>query len=79
MLSGTNSAPRFFAITPDDAAALNEQVRGLYVGGGGDVVVTGLDGNGVTFVGVQPGTILPVQTRFVKATGTTATNMVGLA
>ena len=67
-----------FAITPDDVTDLAVPVRGLYVGTGGDVVIDDLVGNTVTFVGVPGGAILPIGAKRVRATGTTAANIVGL-
>ena len=50
--------------------------RGLYVGGGGTLVVTML-GADSTFVNVPTGTILPIQVQKVKA-ATIATNILAL-
>lgn len=64
------------AITPSDTAA-NIFTR-IYVGGTGNVKVTTESGNAVTFTAVPVGTVLPIRTSLVWATGTTATNLVGL-
>lgn len=48
----------------------------LYVGGAGDVKVTTIEGDVVTFVGVPAGTILPVFVILVWSAVTTATSMV---
>jgi hypothetical protein len=45
----------------------------LYVGGAGNVAVTTLGGDEVTFNAVPIGTVLPVQVSKLKSTGTTAT------
>jgi hypothetical protein len=45
----------------------------LYVGGAGNVAVTTLGGDEVTFNAVPVGTVLPVQVSKLKSTGTTAT------
>jgi hypothetical protein len=68
-----------FAITPADAADLSEVTRSLYVGGPGNISVVMLSGAQLTFQGLAAGTILPVRVRRVRATGTTATSIVGLA
>jgi len=61
-------------VTPSDTATL-DQCATIYVGGAGNIAVKTADGDEVTFVGVLKGTILPVLILQVKATGTTATNM----
>jgi hypothetical protein len=52
--------------------------RALYVGGTGDVVVKGLDGNSYTLKAVPVGTTLSVAGLAVVKVGTTATLMVAL-
>lgn len=66
------------AIVPNDSSDLAEVTRAIYVGGAGDIKVTANGGGTATFVGVAAGTILPVRVVRVFATGTTATNLVGL-
>ena len=70
-------AQQCVAITPADSD-LSAQVRALYIGGIGDIKITDPQGNAVTFVNVQTGSILPVMAKRVWSTGTTATNIVGL-
>jgi len=66
-----------FAITPHDTNNLDPFTRALYVGGQGDVKVDTVAGDSaVVFVGVVG--ILPVQVARVYATGTDATDIVGL-
>jgi len=67
------------SITPNDGADLLSPVSSLYVGVSGNVTLVGAKGNTVTFVGVPGGTILPVAVVRVLATGTTATNLIGLS
>ena len=59
--------------------ALGATYSAIYVGVGGDVVVT-LAGSGsdFTFNNLASGQLLPVQITNVKATTTTATNMIAL-
>lgn len=64
------------AVTPSDSTVL-PMTRGLYVGVGGNVAVTDINGS-VTYVGVGAGTILPVQVSQVLSTGTTASSIVAL-
>ena len=74
----TETAHDAFAVTTDDNSDLPRIARGLYVGGAGDITLVTFRGTEVAFVGVSAGTILPVVARRVKATGTTATDVVGL-
>lgn len=74
-------ADTFLAVTPSDSANF-AQARGLYVGVSGDVAavsrsLTGVE-TAVVFKNVGAGTLLPVRTRRVNATGTTATSIVAL-
>ena len=50
----------------------------LYVGTGGDLVVTTAAEDKVTFVNIQGGSFLPIQVVKVWATGTTAANIIAL-
>jgi hypothetical protein len=64
-------------VTPSDTAHLGN-VRALYVGVGGDVKIDTEGGSTVTFVGVLPGSIIPVRAVRVYATGTDATDIVAI-
>lgn len=73
------SATKAWAITPNDGADLDLITRALYVGGAGDVSVILRDDSGaVTLVAVPAGSLLPIRVKRVRATGTTATSIVGL-
>jgi hypothetical protein len=75
------SAParRAAAVTPSDSVALAAIPKALYVGSGGSVVARGVDDTAdVTFVNVGAGTILPLRARYVRATGTSAGDIVAL-
>lgn len=74
---GRNPAAGIIAVVPSDTTVLSS-VRGLYVGGAGDVAVTMQDGTTGTFKAVPVGTVLPLQVSKVMATGTTATLMLAL-
>lgn len=67
-----------FAVTPSDGADLSVCARAIYVGGAGDIAIVTLAGNTVVFPGVPAGTTLACSARRVRATGTTATGIVGL-
>ena len=67
-----------FAVTPNDATELASVTRAVYVGGGGTLAVTLASGAELTFSGLAGGTLLPLRLRRVKATGTSATAIIGL-
>jgi len=72
------SAESYFAISKSDTVNFAYVVRGIYVGGTGDVVAVTEGGTAVTFSSVPAGTTLPIRAIRVNSTSTTATNMVGL-
>lgn len=68
-----------FPIVPDDAEALPVATKAMYVGRGGDLVLRAVDNEvEVHFVNVANGAILPIRVAAVLATGTTASDLVGL-
>lgn len=67
-----------FVITPHDTNILPSIVRGIYVGVTGHVTLVDPEGNTVLFKNATQGTILPFRAKQVKATGTTATDLVGI-
>jgi hypothetical protein len=70
------------AITPHNSTAIvGGPIYGLYVGVGGDITVITNRANTVLFKAVPQGMILPLPmgVTHVKATGTTATDMVGFS
>lgn len=67
-----------FAITPNDSTDLTQVTRALYVGTAGNIVVVLKSGSEVTFSNVTSGSILPIRASRIKATGTTALNVLGL-
>lgn len=71
----TNIPADAVAITTSDATVVS--LCGVYVGGTGDVVLTTIRGNDVTFKAVPVGAQIMLAISKVKATGTTATNIVG--
>jgi hypothetical protein len=64
------------AVTPSDSADLPTASKRLWVGGAGAVALVTVGGDTVTYAGVPAGTYLKVRAARVKATGTTATNIV---
>lgn len=78
--SVTAPARQAFPITPDDNAQLATFTKALYVGTGGNVTLRTIGSDAdVTFVNVQNGTFLDVRCNAIKASGTTASDIVGLA
>ena len=68
------------AIVPNDSIALAVLPRALYVGTGGTLVVRCIDSVAdVTLKNVAGGQILDLRVRHVRATGTTAADLVALA
>lgn len=66
------------AVTPHDTNELTTYSRGIYVGGAGNVKVTTVDGDAITYVAVPVGVTLDIQAKIVWSTGTTATNLLAL-
>jgi hypothetical protein len=65
------------ALTKSDTTVINT-TRSVWVGGTGDITVTMLSGNTALFSSVPAGTWMPIQITKLQATGTTATNVLGL-
>ena len=74
----TSPARGGFAITSSDSTDLVAETRAIYIGSAGDLVAVLASGDEVTFVGLAGGTVLPVRAQRIKATGTTAGDLVGL-
>lgn len=69
-----------FAITPDDNAGILPLPKAIYIGTGGDVTLRGVDADeDVVFRNLGGGQVLDVRAFFIRATGTTAGDIVGLA
>lgn len=64
-------------VVPSDSTILSAST--VYVGVAGNVAVTTVAGDVVTFVGMAAGTILPVLVTKVMLTNTTATTMIALS
>jgi hypothetical protein len=75
--SADSCASNAFSITPADSN-LGTKARALYIGTGGSLAVVTTGGDSVTFTNVLSGSLLPVSVSRVSATGTTATNIIGL-
>jgi hypothetical protein len=76
--SVAGSAQSGEAVTPSNSTDLSILTRALYVGTGGDLTVTMAEGGDLTFVGVAGGSMLALRVSRVKATGTTADDIIAL-
>jgi hypothetical protein len=79
MDSVSSPATRAMAVVPHDVNALADIPKALFVGTGGTIVLRGSAGGAdVTFRNVPAGTILPVRAQYIRATGTSAADIVAL-
>ena len=75
----TAPARRALAIVPSDSDALADIPKALYVGTGGNIIMRGAGGSGdQLWKNVPDGSILPFRAQFVRATGTTASDLLAL-
>ena len=83
-MSDISSGPwnQSISITPSDTASIfpdaTKPVYGIHVGGAGNITVVKRDGTTQLYTNPAVGFILPVICVQVKATGTTATALVGV-
>lgn len=71
-------APNAAPVTPNDSTEIS-RTRGVYVGVTGDLTVDMWgEGDGVTFVAVPAGSLLPLCVTKIYATGTDADEIVAL-
>lgn len=73
--NATVSAHGAADVTLSDTAEI-PMTRALYVGTGGSIKVTMVDGQAVTFTNVPSGSILPIQVIKVWSTGTTSASAI---
>ncbi|THD38347.1 MAG: hypothetical protein E7773_00930 [Sphingomonas sp.] len=75
------SAParRALAVTPHDTNPLTDIPKALYVGTGGAITMRGVDGTAdQLWKNVAAGAILPFRAQYIRATGTTAADLLAL-
>ena len=71
---------RPYAVDPSDTVALPYLPKGIYVGTGGDVCLRGVDSDAdVTYRNLPSASYINVRARYVRATGTTASNLIAEA
>ncbi len=69
-----------YVVAPSDSTALPFVPKGLYVGTGGDVTLRGIDATAdVTYRNLPDASYINVRATFVRATGTTATDIIAEA
>lgn len=76
IFSGTGNAYQLYSMSAQ--AGIGNEGCYLYVGSAGNVAITTVGGDVVTFNNVPTGSILPIQVRRLMSTGTTATNLMAL-
>jgi hypothetical protein len=74
----TSPATEAYAITPSDSVDLTVPTRGVYVGVSGDLKVDMSGVGTVTFKDLMAGMIHPISAKRIYATGTTATDILGI-
>lgn len=67
-----------FAVTPHDTNQLTHATRGIYIGSTGNIKVTTVGGEAVTFTSIAAGVIHPIAAIIIWSAGTTATGIVGV-
>ena len=73
-------AIRGATVTPSDSTDLAFVTRALHVGTGGDIAVDFAEsGSAIVLKSIASGATLPYRVKRVRATGTTATDIVALA
>lgn len=76
----TSPAQLAYSIQPHDVLDLPTVTKAIYIGSSGNVMVRAIRSEqDVLLKNVQAGSIIDIQVRCVRATGTTATDIVGLA
>ncbi|PZU57368.1 MAG: hypothetical protein DI547_13790 [Sphingobium sp.] len=69
-----------FAIIPSDASPLPSIPKGIYVGTGGHVTLRGVGASAdVTYRNLPDASYIAVRAQYVRATGTTASDLVAEA
>jgi hypothetical protein len=77
-IAATNTYANAIAVTPSDSTDLTHVASSLWVGGAGNLSVIMAGGQTVAFTSIPAGVHLRISVTRVRATGTTATNVVAL-
>ncbi len=75
----SSPARRAWAVTPHNTNELTALPKALLIGGAGDIVLRASASLADVTLTVAAGQCLPIRASHVRATGTTATNIVALA
>ena len=72
-------ATRAVSVTPHDSNALSDIPKALFVGTGGNITMRGVNGSAdQLWKNVPSGSVLPFRAQYVRATGTTAADLLAL-
>ena len=72
-------ATRAVSVTPHDSNALADIPKALFVGTGGNLTMRGVNGTAdALWKNVPSGSVLPFRAQYVRATGTTAADLLAL-
>jgi len=72
-------ATRAVSVTPHDSNALSDIPKALFVGTGGSITMRGVNGAAdQVWKNVPSGSVLPFRAQYVRATGTTAADLLAL-
>lgn len=72
-------ATRAVAVTPHDSNALTDIPKALFVGTGGTIAMRGVNGaSDQSWKNVPSGSVLPFRAQYIRATGTTAADILAL-
>lgn len=77
--STSSPARDAFMVTPNDSAALPRLPKALLIGSGGTLTLRAIDAAADIAVTVTAGQIVPIRASHVRSTGTSASQIVGLA
>lgn len=75
----SSPAREAFAIIPSDTQALAQLPKAILIGGSGAIALRAIDSDSDVVINVAAGQIIPIRPEYVRVTGTSATNLVGLA
>lgn len=77
--TSTETSSIVASITPNNGITFTQSCRAIYVGTAGSVTLDATSGGtNIAFAGATAGSVLPVRTKRVYSTGTTATGLVCL-